>query len=253
MSPMNESGKPALSITGLKRDFGAIKVLQGIDFSLAQGETVGILGPNGAGKTTLMNCLSGILPLTAGEIRRDGEDITRHSAVRRARGGMVRTFQNLRLFGALSAEENVALGLARNRAIHASEHGDRVARALAEHGLGDIARRRTSELPYGVQRRVEIARALVGEPRILLLDEPGAGLGSEECALLEHALVRARESFGCSIVLIDHNVPFVASVSDRLLLLAQGRIMRDAPSAELLADPIVGELYLGKGAVHAQA
>lgn len=251
---MSGTGKPpALKVEGLYRDFGAVKVLQGIDLQLAPGETVGILGPNGAGKSTMINCLSGVLTPSAGRIAANGEDITRLSATARARRGIVRTFQNLRLFAGLSAEENVMLGLGRD---HHSSHAQRVEQVratLEEHGLSDFAQRRTRELAYGVQRRVEIARALISRPSVLLLDEPGAGLGHTECELLSKALHHARESFGCAIVLIDHNVPFVAGLSDRMVLLAQGRIMRDAPPSDLLSDPIVADLYLGRTSAHAEA
>lgn len=251
---MSGTGKPpALKVEGLYRDFGAVKVLQGIDLQLAPGETVGILGPNGAGKSTMINCLSGVLTPSAGRIAANGEDITKLSATARARRGIVRTFQNLRLFAGLSAEENVMLGLGRD---HNSSHAQRVEQVratLEEHGLSDFAHRRTRELAYGVQRRVEIARALISRPSVLLLDEPGAGLGHAECELLSKALRHARESFGCAIVLIDHNVPFVAGLSDRMVLLAQGRIMRDAPPSDLLSDPIVADLYLGRTSAHAEA
>jgi ABC-type branched-subunit amino acid transport system ATPase component len=231
--------------------FAGVTALDGIELEIQPGETVGVLGPNGSGKTTLVNCLSGVLRPSAGTIRLDGRDVTRMPMSARAHHGVVRTFQNLRLFGGLTAAENVEIGLATLHRLNPAERRARVLAALHAQNIEDVAGRTVRELPYGVQRRVEIARALVTEPALLLLDEPGAGLGQAECEALAAALIETRRSTGCSILLIDHNVPFVSSVSDRLVLVAGGKVVRNAAPAALLADPTVAEFYLGKSAVHA--
>jgi ABC-type branched-subunit amino acid transport system ATPase component len=231
--------------------FSGVTALDGIELDLAAGETVGVLGPNGSGKTTLVNCLSGVLRPSAGTIRFDGQDVTRMPMSARAGHGLVRTFQNLRLFGRLTAAENVEVGLATRDRLSPADRRAHVHAALQAQNILDVAGRTVRELPYGVQRRVEIARALVAEPRLLLLDEPGAGLGQAECEALAAALTETKRATGCSILLIDHNVPFVSSVSDRLVLVAGGKVVRDAAPAALLADPTVAEFYLGKSAGHA--
>jgi ABC-type branched-subunit amino acid transport system ATPase component len=242
-----------LTIKDLHKQYSGVKVLQGVNLGIAPGEIVGVLGPNGAGKTTLINCLSGVIRPTSGNILHDGRDITTMTTARRATRGIVRTFQNLRLFGSLSAAENVDAGLTRLGRLARNDRVERIQKTLSAQGVLQVADRPVRELPYGVQRRVEIARALIAVPNMLLLDEPGAGLGTAECELLSKALLTAREEFGCGILLIDHNVPFIASIADRLVLLAEGRIVRDAPPAELLADPIVASIYLGKGTRSASA
>lgn len=242
---------PRLSVSGLVMRFSGVTALDGIDLQIAADQVVGVLGPNGSGKTTLVNCLSGVLRPSAGHIRLGQKDITPTAMTVRARHGIVRTFQNLRLFGSLTAAENVEVGLATLPHLKWSDRRSRVLAALKAQDIVGIAGRVVRELPYGVQRRVEIARALIAEPSLLLLDEPGAGLGQAECEALAAALAVARRATGCSILLIDHNVPFVSSISDRLVLLAGGRIVRDAAPATLLADPTVAEFYLGKSTSHA--
>ena len=231
--------------------FSGVTALDGVNLDIAAEQVVGVLGPNGSGKTTFVNCLSGVLRPSAGAVRFEQKEVTLTAMSVRARHGIVRTFQNLRLFGSLTAAENVEVGLATLSHLKWSDRRSRVLAALKAQDILGFASRTVRELPYGVQRRVEIARALVAEPTLLLLDEPGAGLGTAECEALAGALAAARRSTGCSILLIDHNVPFVSSISDRLVLLAGGRIVRDAAPAALLADPTVAEFYLGKSANHA--
>lgn len=238
------SGK--LSAHDVHMNFSGVKALNGVDFTLAAGECVGVLGPNGSGKTTFVNCLSGVLTPTAGRVDFDGRDITRSPRDTRARHGLIRTFQNLRLFNRLSVAENVRIGLSSIARLSSGAASEQVVAAIEAQDLVSVAGERVGELPYGVQRRVEIARALISRPRVLLLDEPGAGLGHDECDILARALTRAREDFNCSILIIDHNVPLVAALSDRMILLADGKIVRDASPSVLLSDPTVADIYLGR-------
>lgn len=227
-------------------NFAGVMALDGVNFSLNGAEIVGVLGPNGSGKTTLVNCLSGVLLPTSGRILHDGRDITQMSRDRRARHGLIRTFQNLRLFNGLTVAENVEAGLAAAPRQYSAQRREQVRVALEAQDLLAVSGRRAGELPYGVQRRTEIARALIARPRVLLLDEPGAGLGHEECEILAISLRNARQAYGCAMLLIDHNVPFVASLADRMTLLAGGRVVREGAPNDVLSDPIVSEIYLGK-------
>jgi ABC-type branched-subunit amino acid transport system ATPase component len=228
------------------KSFAGVRALNGVSFSLNGDEVVGVLGPNGSGKTTLVNCLSGVLPPTSGRILHEGRDITRMPRDRRARQGLIRTFQGLRLFNGLTVSENIELGLSASPEHYSSQWREEVRSALEAQDLLSVSGQRVSELPYGAQRRTEIARALIARPQILLLDEPGAGLGNEECEILANSLRRARQAYGCAMFLIDHNVPFVASLADRMILLAGGKVILEGTPTEVLADPIVGDIYLGK-------
>lgn len=238
----------AVRAVDLHMNFAGVKALNGVDFALAAGETVGVLGPNGSGKTTFVNCLSGVLVPTSGDVWLEGHRITRTARNRRAKSGMIRTFQNLRLFMGMTVAENIEIGLGASGRISADERRTRVRAALRAQDLLDVAHRPAGELPYGVQRRTEIARALIAQPSVLLLDEPGAGLGKGECDILVDALRDAKRVLNCAILIIDHNVPFVASLADRMILLSGGRVAKSARPKELLADPSVAEIYLGKSA-----
>ena len=235
-----------LEAIDLHMSFAGVRALNGVNFSLSGEEVVGVLGPNGSGKTTLVNCLSGVLLPTQGKVLQEGRDITRTPRDRRARHGLVRTFQGLRLFNGLTVAENVEVGLAAAPKDHAGQRREEVRAALEAQDLLPISDRRVSELPYGAQRRTEIARALIARPRVLLLDEPGAGLGREECEILAELLRKARHAYGCAMFLIDHNVPFVAALADRMILLAGGKVVRQGTPRELLSDPIVADIYLGR-------
>ena len=233
-----------LRISGLEKSFGAVRALAGVDLTVDAGRTIGLLGPNGSGKTTLVNCVSGVLPITAGTIRMGATDISTASPVRRARAGLVRTFQNLRLFTDLTVLENIECALA-PRSGKAGRSREVLAAILDEHELADRAHARVRDLPYGLQKRTEIARALAAEPRLLLLDEPAAGLSDSEAQLLGTVIRRARERLGFTLLLIDHNVAFVAALADELVVLAEGRVIRRGLPADILADPEVARIYLG--------
>lgn len=241
------SGGPVarLSIRNLVRRFGGLTALAGVDLDLGEGEILGLIGPNGSGKTTLVNCVSGVHRVTAGSVYLDGKDVTGWSRVRRARSGLARTFQNLRLFRELTVIENVAVAQsaagARKKGEVAATAGDLVARL----GLEDRARTVVSRLPSGMQRRVEIARALATRPRVLLVDEPAAGLNDGETAELRELLKEVRDEFRCSILLIDHDMSLVLRVADRVQVLDEGKSIFTGRPDQAFKQPRVVEAYLG--------
>jgi ABC-type branched-subunit amino acid transport system ATPase component len=241
------SASPALVVEGMSKHFGGVHALREVSLGLVRGETLGLIGPNGSGKTTLVNCLSGVLTATAGRVELEGGDISRWSRPRRARNGLIRTYQNLRLFSQLTAAENVEAGLLSAGRSPVRARRQRVHDALAEQGIAQLERVRVSDLAYGEQRRVEIARALVGEPRVLVLDEPAAGLGAEETALLTRSLRAAQQRLGFAMLIIDHDVSLIMDISNRVVVLHEGRVLTVATPAEVVRDPAVIAVYLGGG------
>jgi branched-chain amino acid transport system ATP-binding protein len=229
-----------------------------VSFAVEPGSIHAVIGPNGAGKTTLFNLISGILPPTGGRIRLGGRDVTALPANRRAALGVARTFQNIRVFGAMTVLENVLTGLhprlsAGFGAIvlrlprFAREEGEAVARARAALefvGLADRAEVRAENLAYGEQRRLEIARALAPDPALLLLDEPAAGMNPAETAALAVLVRRIRER-GTTVLLVEHDMGFVMGLSDRVSVLNFGRLIYEGSPALVRAEPAVIEAYLG--------
>ena len=240
--PSNGNELPRLRVRGLSKSFGGVTALTNVDIEVHAGETLGLIGPNGSGKTTLVNCVSGVVVPTDGVIELGGHDITRWTRTRRARAGLARTYQSVRLFRELTVAENVEVGV-----IRASSETRRssVMATLEQQGLITLARVPVADLPYGLQRRVEIARALVSEPDVLLLDEPAAGLGDEETADLRTAIVAARERLGLSIVIIDHDVSLIMGVSDRITVLHEGSVLFAGLPHEVAREPSVVSAYLG--------
>lgn len=213
---------------------------------------MGLIGPNGAGKTTLFNCVAGHLLPTSGRVLLDGADVTRLPAHRRARHGIGRTFQIVRPFASMTVREQVTVGAGvhRYRALLPSlaprpRRHPAVEQVLADLHLAPVADRRAGQLPLGVQRRVEIARAEAMEPRLLLLDEPGAGLTDVELEELA-AHVRSLRDRGRTVVLIEHSMDFALSVCDRILVLVDGALIASGPPAEVRRDPAVIAAYLGE-------
>jgi branched-chain amino acid transport system ATP-binding protein len=241
----DEKGQPRLVVRGLSKNFGGVRALTSVDLEVFPGETVGLIGPNGSGKTTLVNCVSGVLVPNEGRVTVAGRDITRWSRPRRARVGLARTYQSLRLFRALTVAENVECGLLRRRDYRAAARRTRVAEELEAHGLTNWSHVPVADLSYGLQRRVEIARTLVSDPQLLLLDEPAAGLGDEETEALRDVLIATRDRLGSSVVIIDHDVSLIMAVSDRITVLNEGRVLFSGLPDEVAHDPTVISAYLG--------
>ena len=249
-----------LEVSSVSRAFGGVRAVDDATFSVEKGEVHGLIGPNGAGKTTLLNLISGLIPPTRGTIELDGRRIEGLPPHRIAVLGVARTYQNIRLFPGLTAADNVVVGEhLRRRApfwprllfLPSSRSEERAAReqalaGLARVGLRERALERAVNLSYGEQRRVEIARALASQPRILLLDEPTAGMNPPEAAAVGR-LVREVAREGRAVLLIEHNVRLVMELCDRITVLNFGRVIARGTPAEVAKDPAVVAAYLGEG------
>ncbi len=247
-----------LELERLERTFGGLRAVDGASFAVGEGEIHGLIGPNGAGKTTILNLVSGLLAPTGGSVRLEGARIERLPPHRIAARGVTRTYQGIRLFPELSAVDNVIVGLhLRRRAplwrhllLHPGARAEEAAaraeamRLLDRVGLADRAAERAQNLSYGEQRRVEVARALAAQPRVLLLDEPTAGMNPVEVAAIGE-LIREVGRQGHSVLLVEHNVKLVMEVCHRITVLNFGRVIADGAPAAVSADPAVVAAYLG--------
>jgi branched-chain amino acid transport system ATP-binding protein len=249
-----------LEVRGLSKWFRGLRALDDYALDLRAGAIHGVIGPNGAGKTTLFHLLSGFLRPTSGTIQFDGQDITGSAAYRVSRLGIGRTFQNIRLFGEMSVLENVMVAQQRhNRSSlvatlisspsfrrREAELRDSAMELLELFGLSQLRDRQARSLPYGDQRRLEIARAVGSKPRILLLDEPNAGMNPIETQDLLALIRRLRDDLGITIVLVAHDIPLVMGLCDRIQVLNYGRLIAEGDPASVRANPEVIAAYLGQ-------
>jgi branched-chain amino acid transport system ATP-binding protein len=234
-----------LEVRALTKRFGGLVATDGVSFSLAAGEILGLIGPNGAGKTTLFNCLAGFFPPTAGEILLEGQAIAGLPPERVAALGVARTFQIVRIFRSLTVVENVMVGaMLREKAVRAAEAA--AVDALAFSGLERRAHDPASLLTVAEQKRLEVARALATRPRLLLLDEVMAGLTPSE---VQEAvdLVRRIRGRGIACIVVEHVMEGIMPLADRILVLERGRKIAEGPPSAVAADPAVIEAYLGDG------
>ena len=249
LAPASTGGDVVLQVRGLSKYFGGLKAVDGVDFDVRRGGVHALIGPNGSGKTTTLNVLSGLYKATAGQVMLDGADITTLSPHARTIAGLGRTFQNIRLFRSMTALENVVIGAERpgNALSAGANHAALTERALAALtfvGLGDRAHELVTSFSYGHQRLIEIARALAGNPTLLLLDEPAAGLNSSEKVEL-HDLLKRIAAHGLTILIIDHDMTLVREAAQHITVLNFGRRIADGESLAVLQHPDVISAYLG--------
>jgi len=248
-----------LEARGISIAFGGLRALDSVGFAVDPGEVLAIIGPNGAGKTTLFNIVTGLYRGQSGEVRLDGREVTGLPPHALAARGLARTFQNLQIFFRMSALENVMVGrhLKERRRLWAEllglpsvlrenrESRERARELLAFVGLAERAEEPAAALPYGALKRLEIARALACEPKVLMLDEPAAGCNPVETEEIDRLIVGIARA-GMAVVLVEHDMKLVMRISDRVLVLDQGRVLAEGTPQQVRSDPRVIEAYLGR-------
>jgi len=249
-----------LDVKNLSISFGGLKAVDDFSITIEKGQLYGLIGPNGAGKTTIFNLLTGVYKPDGGRILLDGKDITGHEAIQINQAGIARTFQNIRLFKELSVLDNVKVGLHNHHKYSTlsgilrlpsyykveKEMDERAMELLKVFDLDKEFDYKASNLPYGKQRKLEIARALATEPKLLLLDEPAAGMNPNETAELMKTIRFVRDHFDMTVLLIEHDMKLVSGICERLTVLNFGHMLAEGPTSEVLSNPEVIKAYLGE-------
>ena len=249
-----------LSVRDLGMRFGGLLAVDGVSFDVGSGQVVSIIGPNGAGKTTVFNCISGFYRPTSGQVTLLGKTISRLPGHKVARHGLVRTFQNVRLFRTMTVVENLLVaqhtrvdtnlltGMLKTRAYRAKEEAamERAGVWLDLVGLREVANREAGNLAYGQQRRLEIARCMVTGPKLVMLDEPAAGLNPNETKELDELILLLRAEHDVSVLLIEHDMKLVMEISDHIVVIDQGRPLAEGTATEIRNNPDVIKAYLGE-------
>lgn len=249
-----------LDVKNLSISFGGLKAVDDFSITIEKGQLYGLIGPNGAGKTTIFNLLTGVYKPDGGRILLDGKDITGYKAIQINQAGIARTFQNIRLFKELSVLDNVKVGLHNHHKYSTlsgilrlpsyykveKEMDERAMELLKVFDLDKEFDYKASNLPYGKQRKLEIARALATEPKLLLLDEPAAGMNPNETAELMKTIRFVRDHFDMTVLLIEHDMKLVSGICERLTVLNFGHMLAEGPTSEVLSNPEVIKAYLGE-------
>ena len=258
--PERDLGKmPVLECIHVGIEFGGLKAVEDFNFTIGKTEIAGLIGPNGAGKTTVFNMLTRVYNPTHGTIMIDGQDTTGKSTVQLSKMGVARTFQNIRLFTDMTVEDNVRVGL-HNQMKYSTASGilrlpsfwkkekqshEKAMELLSIFDMQDMAGTKAGSLPYGAQRRLEIVRALATEPKLLLLDEPAAGMNPNETGELMENIVKIRDTFGIAVLLIEHDMKLVMGICEGICVLNFGKIIAKGTAEEIQRNPEVIKAYLG--------
>jgi ABC-type branched-subunit amino acid transport system ATPase component len=248
MTAATNGGAGRLRAEDIVKTFRGLKALRGVTLEVARGEIVGLIGPNGSGKTTMLNVISGVLAPTGGRIFVGEHDATKDKSDRVAHLGVSRTFQNIKLFGHLSVRQNIEVGAISGRH-KAADPDAEVADVVRRFALEEVAEAPSRSLPYGDQRRVEIARALAARPDYLLLDEPAAGMNEQESDRLLHIIRGVRDEYGCGVLIVDHDLHLIMNLCERIYVLAEGQTLAEGTPQEVRHNQQVIDVFLGSAVI----